>query len=551
MVKNKNIYNLDQILWVSAAVGLIFTPWYNLDSLILPKIALLFALAMYLLPNLLTNISFFSKNATNLILITLAILFILQMIFAMLFSSAPIEQQVFGRFGRGLGFITYFSTIVIMLGTALHSTISRIKSLQFAIFITGLLSSVYAVLQYYGLDFFEWATRTNGIIGTLGNPNFQSSFTALVFLPSLAYIWSTRKNFFTLIALIILFLFTIYVSGSTQGYIILITTACLNFLILLWYKSKKIFYVFGLTFLFSILLVILGMLNKGPLSYYLFKVSVTSRGEFWETAFSAIKNNPFFGVGIDSFGDFSQFYKSQSTYDGVNEFTDNAHNYFLEFAVTGGVLLAVLYFAILFLALVNFYNLQKRIGKYDLNLTSIFCFWIGFQMQSLISPGSISLIFWNFIICGFIIGANSNQIIEPISKINQNKSQNIDYFIRPFSFLLILFSLAITYPLFKADNSTLRALQTADATLAVKSVLTYPESTVRYSRISQELLQSKLWPQALEVGRAAIKFNPGAVSGYLIVLSNPTTPINELKEAQKMVLQLDPLNEQVRNLNFK
>ena len=547
----KNIYTLDQILWVSAAVGLIFTPWYNLDSLILPKVTLLFALAMYLLPNLLTNISFFSINATNLILISLAILFILQMIFAMFFSSAPIEQQVFGRFGRGLGFITYFSAIIIMLGTALNSTISQIKSLQFAIFITGTLSSIYALLQFYGLDFFAWTTRTNGIIGTLGNPNFQSSFTALVFLPSLAYIWSTRKQLFILTALTILFVFTIYVSGSTQGYIILLASVSLNFLVLIWYKRKKLFYVLGLAFIFSIFLVILGMLNKGPLSYYLFKISVTSRGEFWRTAISAIQDNPFFGVGIDSYGDFSQFYKSQSTYDGVNEFTDNAHNYFLEFAVTGGVLLAVLYFAILFLALVSFYNLQKRIGKYDFNLTSIFCFWIGFQMQSLISPGSISLIFWNFIICGFIIGANSSQIIEPISKINQNKSKNRDYFIRPFSFLLILFSLVITYPSLKVDNSTLRAFQTADATLAVKSAMTFPESTVRYSRIGQELLQSKLWPQALEVGRAAIEFNPGAVSGYLIVLSNPTTPINELKEAQKMVLQLDPLNMQIRNLNLQ
>ena len=60
-----------------------------------------------------------------------------------------------------------------MLGTALNSTISQIKSLQFAIFITGTLSSIYALLQFYGLDFFAWTTRTNGIIGTLGNPNFQ------------------------------------------------------------------------------------------------------------------------------------------------------------------------------------------------------------------------------------------------------------------------------------------------------------------------------------------------------------------------------------------
>lgn len=107
------------------------------------------------------------------------------------------------------------------------------------------------------------------------------------------------------------------------------------------------------------------MLNRGPLSYFLYKYSVQSRGEMWRTAITTIKENPVFGVGLDSFGDVSLLYRDQKTANGINEFSDNAHNIFLQFSVTGGCILALIYLGIILLSLYSFFKIQKRLNRFD------------------------------------------------------------------------------------------------------------------------------------------------------------------------------------------
>jgi O-antigen ligase len=91
------------------------------------------------------------------------------------------------------------------------------------------------------------------------------------------------------------------------------------------------------------LVALAGMLDKGPLAAYLYKISVQSRGEMWRTAFNAANKNPFLGTGPDSFGDFSLLYRDQKTANGIAEYIDNSHNFILQFASTGGIFLSVLY----------------------------------------------------------------------------------------------------------------------------------------------------------------------------------------------------------------
>ena len=392
------------VVYVAVIISLIFTP-INFDALIIPKVALLFALALYILPDLITHLKNFFPHPKLIFLLIVSLAIICQMLIVMLLSEAPFEQEFFGRTGRGLGFSTFFSVAVLMLCMAIFSKIDDSNFIIFWLSFTGLISSLYALTQRFGFDIFNWESRTNGIIGTVGNPNFQSSFTAMALIPILVYSWSKSTKYAVAPAVFIVFISTLYFTQSTQGYVALSAAILIFLLLFTWHGKRLLFSLLTLSGSVVTVVAIAGMLNKGPLAYYLYKPSVQSRGDFWRSAFNAANANPVFGTGIDSFGDSFLIYRDRQEI----EMSDNAHNYFLEFAATGGYPLAVLNLLIILLTLYSFISLQKKLGKFDAKLASIFCAWIIFQMQSIISPGTIVLIVWGTILSGFLIRDRAKQ----------------------------------------------------------------------------------------------------------------------------------------------
>ena len=526
------------IVYLAFIISLVFTP-VNFDALIIPKITLLFALALWILPDLITHTKKFFSDPKLLLLLIISVAIIFQMIIVLLLSEAPFEQEFFGRTGRGLGFSTFFSVTVLMLVMAIFSKISDSNFIILWLGLSGLISSLYALLQRLGFDIFNWESRTNGIIGTIGNPNFQSSFTAMTLIPIIVYFYNKSIKFVAIPVTVLIFIFTLYFTQSTQGYIVL-AAALLVFLLLFTWYGKRLFFFFlissgalvGIT-------AIAGILNKGPLAYYLYKPSVQSRGDFWRSAFSAANANPIFGTGIDSFGDSFLIYRDRQKI----EMTDNAHNYFLEFAATGGYPLAILNLLIIFLTLYSFISLQKKLGKFDAKLSSIFCAWIVFQMQSLISPGTITLIVWGAILSGFLIGSNVKYAID--QKYIKEQESKPKFITQTASACLLIVGLLIMFPLYKTDRDLKKGLALKNGDIVMKALTAYPESSVKYNVFTQEFLKSNLFPQAVDLGRKAISFNPNAVSAWALIFVNPQAPLEERIRARDEILRLDPLNTEV------
>ena len=249
---------------------------------------------MYILPELVTNIKKFFPNPKLVLLLFISSAIIFQMITVMLLSDAPFEQEFFGRTGRGLGFSTFLSAIILMLCMAILLKISDSNVIIVWLSFSGLVSSLYALTQRFGFDIFNWESRTNGIIGTLGNPNFQSSFTAMTLIPILVYSFSHSMKYAAIPINLLIFFSTLYFTQSTQGYVV-ISAAVLVFLLLLtWYRKRLFFFLLLSSGVLTGVIAIAGMLNKGPLAYYLYKPSVQSRGDFWRSAFNTANANPFF-----------------------------------------------------------------------------------------------------------------------------------------------------------------------------------------------------------------------------------------------------------------
>jgi O-antigen ligase len=541
LTKKLSMYNF--IIYSSAAITLVATPNFNKDALIIPKVVIILCSALLMLPYLILNIKVKRDLRLINVFILLSSLFLAQLVLAIVFSDAPIEQQIFGRTGRGLGFITFFSLIIISLSCSIYIKQTDQKILIKGIAICGTFASIYAIFQSFGLDFFPWDSKTNGVIGTLGNPNFVSSFAAIAILPSLIYVSGKSRRILYQFPVFLLFILTIYRAESTQGYITLVIALYIFILFYLWYRSKLFFSIILISFLFSIFLVVLGFFNNGPLSKVIYKVSVQSRGEFWQSALNATNANPIFGVGIDSFGDYSLLFREKTV---ISEYTDSAHNYVLDLSVIGGYPLALVYILIISLALYSFFKLQKDIGQFNPTSAALFSSFIVFQAQSLISPISIPILIWGMVISGSIIGLASNNMSKDDLVSKKTKTR-----LNLLSLTSFFLSLVVLFPYFNSDRLQLLAMNKGDGDLAIKVARMYPESVVRYSTLTRALLDSGLSVPALDLARSAVEFNPNSPALWVLLLINPSAPIDERRAAKTKLLILDPLNEEVKKYEIQ
>ena len=545
---------MKKIIAGAVIVTLAATPWVSSDALIVPKIIFLTSISFFILPELFVSLKSWLPNKILLGILLISSLFVIQMTIAMLISDAPIEQQLYGRTGRGLGFLTYISLIIILLYTVRIVTYFDLTRIFQGVFICCTLSSIYSILQFFGLDFSDWRSQTNGIIGTIGNPNFQSSFVAIAFIPTIIYLWSLKYRYILCIFVGSILLFTLYICESTQGYIALAAAVALFVLLILWYKKARIMFTAALLIFFlSGLTAIAGMLNKGPLSYYLYKVSVRSRGEMWNTAISMVKDNLIFGVGLDSVGDYSLKYRSQKTANGIDEYIDNVHNFFLQFAAMGGVILAILYFLIVLWTFYSFIVVLRRKKVFDKNLAALAAAWLSFQLQSLISPAAIPTLLWNFIISGAIIslavGLDTEGSFHDIKTQKNMKSSN-GILTRSLSYPLLVFALVLTVPLFNADKLAREADKKKDALLAIKAAKAFPESVIRYNRLGAGLYESGLYELSLDIGRSAVKFNPNSYLTWILILLNPNAAYDERVVAKEKLIEIDPYNKLIKDYKF-
>ena len=541
LTKKLSIYNF--MIYSAIAITLAATPNFNKDALIIPKVVIILCSALVILPYLMLNIKTRKDLRLINIFIILSSLFLAQLVLAIVFSDAPIEQQIFGRTGRGLGFITFFSLVVISISCAIFIKQSDQKILIKGIAISGAIVSAYAIFQSFGLDFFPWDSKTNGVIGTLGNPNFVSSFAAMAILPGLIYVSGKNRKKLYQFPIFLLIIFAIYRAQSTQGYITLAIALGIVLLVYLWYRSKLFFSLSFISFLSGTCLVFLGFFNNGPLSKVIYKVSVQSRGEFWQSAINTTNANPTFGVGIDSFGDYSLLFREKTV---ISEYTDSAHNYILDFSVIGGYPLALIYILIISLVLFSFFKLQKRIGKFDPKIAALFSLFIVFQAQSLISPISIPILIWGMVVSGSIIGLASDDMSKDdlVSKKTKTRLNLV-------SFVSFFIGLVVLFPYFNSDRLQLLAMNKGDGDLAIKVAKMYPESVVRYSTLTRALLDSGLSVPALDLARSAVEFNPNSPALWVLLLINPSAPIDERREAKAKLLSLDPLNEEVLNYEIQ
>lgn len=491
-------------------------------------------------------------------------LFLFFSIISVIKSVAPLSQNIYGSYGRNTGLTAYVFLILISLSIA---TLRRKESFQkviYALMAAGMVNILYCLWAWQFGDFIGWSNPYNTILGTFGNPNFIGAFLG-IFL-SVIFAAAVQPNFnwkLRVLCLIIIVLgfFEIRYSHAVQG--IVVTGAGFSLVIFFLLRNKFqswIIPAFYSAFVVACgFLALLGALQKGPLSQYIYKTSVSLRGEYWQAGINMANKFPLTGVGMDSYGDWYRGLRADSALimPGPSTVSNAAHNVNIDILAYGGWPLFLAYFAMMVLIIIAILRVTFRSKKYDPIFISLSVGWICYQIQAAISINQIGLAIWGWLLGGSLIAyeiaTRDTAVIENIStgkKIKKNSSAGGNTIISPelLAGVGLVVGALIAVPPLSADMKWRSAVTSGNVEkvkLALEPSYLNPQNSFRYASAVQIFEQNSLFDLAHEYALNAVAFNPNHFDSWRMFYAIKNASDAERATALVNLKRLDPKNPDV------
>jgi O-antigen ligase len=493
-------------------------------------------------------------------------LFLIAGINAIVNSEGPLTQNLYGAYGRNTAFIAYLLLISVILSAAVLRRENSFKYLIWGLLGAGLINVVYCTWVIAFGDFVPWSNPYGNILGTFGNPNFIGAFLGLFAASMVAYSLKQGTSVVVRSSVFVVFLITVYAiidSNAIQGRVVV--AAGLGIVGFYLVRSKfealiaQVAYVvfIGIAGTFALL----GALQIGPLTKYIYKTSVSLRGEYWQAGWKMGSDHPLTGVGFDTYGDWYRRARDAQALilPGPNTTTNAAHNVPFDVFAFGGWPLFASYLAILALSVIAIIKVTLRNRRYDAVFVTLTTAWLCYQLQSIISINQIGLAVWGWLYGGALIA------YEITTRPKVDESQNVQgkgkgaRVVKKMQGETVVTStliagvgavigLLIAVPPYSADAKWRTALGSQDAQKVEAALVPgylNPANSYKYATAVQLLESSKLYDLALKYAQIGVEFNPHNFDAwsalYLISKSSP----EEKALALENMKRLDPKNPNV------
>jgi len=543
------------VLFAGPAISLIVSPATNYDPISVVKLIALCTIAFAGAGLMLTSPKYLNKIDKPLRWISG--LFVLFLFSSLVFSGAPINQQIFGAFGRNTGLLAYLSLLSLLIIASSIQDARVYARVPKALIGTTVPMLIYCFIQIAGLDPVSWSEFK--AFGTLGNVNFLSAFLGLS--ATTGFVISLSKKLeksWRIVALLcsITAIPVILSTGSIQGFVILI--AGLSFALaasLTFHKRKILLLLHLLINALGFFLVVNGLSNHGPLARFLFQPSVVFRGDYMHAGWEMTLARPFFGVGLDSYGDWYRELRGEisTLRTGPERISNSAHNIFLDISSNGGFPLLLAYVGLLAFA---FYSAAKYLRvstQIDFAFLALFSSWFAYQVQALVSINQLGVGVWGWLFTGALIGygklipqTDPEDLVDRKQSRKRRKSGNNLLSAR--SMLSMTLGGAIGFSLafipWKADSAYKSALESRAIENMMKSVDS-PGSTSFHSELVVSAAMSiNAVEQAKVTSFRLVEKYPRSFFGWKVIELLPNVTEQERSNAREKLRQLDPFNPQ-------
>jgi O-antigen ligase len=492
-------------------------------------------------------------------------LFLVAGLNAIINSEGPLTQNLYGAYGRNTAFIAYLLLISVILSAAVLRRENSFKYLIWGLFGAGVVNVVYCTWVIAFGDFIPWSNPYGNILGTFGNPNFIGAFLGLFAASMVAYSLKQGTSVVVRSGVLVVFLITVYAiidSNAIQGRVVV--AAGLGIVGFYFVRSKftaiaaQLIYVtlIGVVGTFALL----GALQTGPLARYIYKSTVSLRGEYWQAGWNMGSEHPFTGVGFDTYGDWYRRARDTQALilPGPNVTTNAAHNVPFDVFAFGGWPLFVGYLGILMLSIIAIVKVTVRKQSYDSIFVTLTTAWACYQLQSVISINQIGLAVWGWLFGGALIAyevatrpkVDQSQSIQGKGKNASVKRKQGETVVTSTLIAGVgaVIGLLIAVPPYSADAKWRSALGSQDLNKIEAALVPgylNPANSYKYANAVQLLEGSKLFDIALKYAQIGVEFNPDNFDAwrvlYLISKSSP----EEKALALENMKRLDPKNPNV------
>jgi hypothetical protein len=501
-------------------------------------------------------------------LVILLALFIVASINAVVNSEGPLTQNLYGVYGRNTALITYLLLMMVILSVAILRRESSFNILIWGLLGAGLVNVIYCGWVIVFGEFIPWNNPYGNILGTFGNPNFIGAFLGLFAASLIAFILKPGTSVAMRVVSVLIFLIAVYEiidSSAIQGRVVVIAGLGIVGFYLVRSKFQGAIAQVGYVVVLAIggVFALLGALQIGPLTKYIYKTSVSLRGEYWQAGWNMGSEHPFTGVGFDTYGDWYRRLRDTQALvlPGPNTTTNTAHNVPFDVFAFGGWPLFVIYLGILALSVIAIVKVTLRARKYDAIFVTLTTAWACYQLQSIISINQIGLAVWGWLFGGALIAyeiatrpkKDSESTESAKGKATQGRSVKAKQNETIFSSTLlagigVIVGLLIAAPPYSADAKWRSALASQNVQKVEEALIPgylNPQNSYKYSNAVQLLEESKLYDLAYKYAQVGVEFNPNNFDSWKVLYLIKNSTAEDKARALENMNRLDPNNPNV------
>ena len=474
-------------------------------------------------------------------------------------SDAPFVQNFYGEYGRNTGFLAYMLLILVFLSALALRAEGSFRLLIWGLIFAGVVNVIYCLWVVIFGDFIPWNNPYGNILGTFGNPNFIGAFLGFFASAMVAFVIKNKLNIYLTITAGIVFLIAVYEiidSSAIQGRVVVLAGLAIVGFYLIRSTFSSVVPQLGYIAIVGVagVFALLGALQKGPLSAYIYKTSVSLRGEYWQAGWNMALEKPFTGVGFDAYGDWYRKVRDAQALvlPGPDTVTNAAHNVPFDVLASGGWPLFIPYVFVVLLAFIAIVKVTLREKKYNPVFVAMTVAWVGYQLQSVISINQIGLAIWGWLFSGALIAYEvSTRNVEVAApqekrrKVSSSRSTEQHFSPTLLAGVGLVIGGLIACPPYTADNKWRNALASSSVEQLEAALVTgylSPANSYKYASAVGIFEQNKFPDQAYKYAKIAVEFNPNDFDSWKILYSISKSSPEEKADALSNMKRLDPLN---------